>query len=99
MAREMIDSLFTIFEATGTGPRKGEQLSQYAERVLREAPGMSTQDYSFVMECILKEEYGHGLSYKEMCALANYYSDVMVTVGMGLTFSQKIKLRYIRCII
>ena len=51
------------------------------------------------MKCIEKEEFGHGLNFTELSALAEFLSDVTVTVYTGLTPMQKLKLRYIKHII
>lgn len=99
LARYLDDCIFTIFSAVGIGPDKGELPHDFAERLKREYGGISTVDPEYVMKCIEKEEFGHGLNFTELSALAEFLSDVTVTVYTGLTPMQKLKLRYIKHII
>ena len=98
-AQYLIDSLFRIFEAVEIGPERGEQLSEFAERLNTEYKGLSTEDPAEVMRCILKEEYGHGLSFKEMNTLASYLEDSIKTIYAGLTRRERIKFRFFKHII
>lgn len=99
LAKAIIKSLFEVLDAGGIGPKKGEQLSEYAVRIEKENPGISVQNHRDVMELVTREMYGHGLIFGEMCILADYYSDVMVSVYTGLPLSKKIKYRYFKRII
>ena len=98
-AKYLIDSLFRIFDTFGIGPEKGEQLSEFGARLSKEYPGLSSVEPEEVMRCILKEEYGHGLTYTEMYALSSYLEDTVKTVYTGLSRTEKIKYRYIKHII
>lgn len=93
-ASEMIRSMFTILNAAGLGPKKGELLSEYGSRMDREFGDISGHRTSEIAGIVTKSEYGNGLSFKEMCALAEYYTDITVSVYTGLSFGRKIKLRY-----
>ena len=98
-AKYLIDSLLLIFGTVGIGPETGEQLSEFGERLKREYPGLSREDPQAVMECILKEEFGHGLTFGETTILANYLEDSIKAVYMGLSRREKIKYRYFKRII
>ncbi len=98
-AKYLIDSLFMIFDTFEIGPEKGEQLSEFAARLRREYVGLSSVDPEEVMRCVLKEEYGHGLTYTETYTLASYLEDVIKTVYTGLSRTDKIKYRYIKHVI
>lgn len=98
-AKYLIDSLFTVFEAVDIGPEKGEQLSEFARRLSEDYFGLSTKDPGEVMECVLKEEFGHGLTFGETELLATYVDDVLRTIYAGMTWREKIKYRYIKRII
>ncbi|MBE6562213.1 MAG: hypothetical protein E7660_00585 [Ruminococcaceae bacterium] len=99
LARYINDCIFTIFEAVGIGPEKGELLSEFGIRLQREYGNLSTEDPVHVMACISKEEFGHGLSFTELSSVAEYLSDIMASVYSGLTPIQKLRLRYFRRII
>ncbi len=99
LTRYLNDCIFTILEAVDIGPDKGELLSEFGERLKKEYGNLSTEDPVFVMDCIRKEEFGHGLSYTELCAVAEYLSDIMVSVYSGLSLGRKLKLRYFKRII
>ena len=98
-AKYLIDSLFKIFETVNIGPNRGEQLSEFAERLGTDYRGLSTEDPHEVMRCVLKEEFGHGLTLGEMSTLASYLEDVVRTVYAGLTWRERVRYRYIRHII
>ena len=98
-AKYLIDSLFLIFRTIGIGPEQGEQLSEFADRLARDYPGLSREDPRVVMECVLKEEYGHGLTFGETSSLATYLEDTIKSVYMGLTRREKIRYRYLKRII
>ncbi len=99
LTRYLNDCIFDIFDAVGIGPMKGELLEDFALRLQREYSNLSTEDPVFVMDCIRKEEFGHGLNYTELCAVAEYLSDIMVSVYSGLSLGRKITLRYFKRII
>ncbi len=99
LTRYLNDCIFEIFSAVGIGPKQGELLMEFGERLKKEYGNLSTEDPVFVMSCISKEEFGHGLNYTELCSVAEYLSDVMVSVYSGLTLAQKIDLRYFKRII
>lgn len=99
MTRYINDCIFDIFKAVGIGPMQGELLEEFGVRLKNEYGNLSTEDPVFVMACINKEEFGHGLNYTELCSVAEYLSDVMVSVYSGLTPMQKLRLRYFKRII
>lgn len=99
IARRLDDCIFEIFKAVGIGPEKGELLEEFGKRLEKEYRDLSTLDPVYIMNCVQKEEFGHGLRFTELSDLAEYLSDIMVTVYTGLTPMQKFKLRYIRHII
>ena len=98
-ARYLIDSAFTILDAADLRPAKGEQLSEFASRLETEYKGITKQDIFEVMRCVLKEEYGHGLTQEEMVTLASFLEDVIFAVYLGMTKFERIKYRYILRII
>ncbi len=99
LSRSLIDSMLTIFEKTGIGPRTGEQPFEFGERLGREYRGMSNVDPGEVMNSVVKEEFGHGLTYTELAQLAEYLNDSIHSVYCGLSLKDKIKFRYFMRII
>ncbi len=99
LARQMHDCLDSIFEAIGAPPNKGELPEEYGERLSQLYGGLSAVNPSDVIKAIQKAEFGHGMSYDEMCMCADYMEDVINAVYAGLSPIQKLKLRYIRRII
>lgn len=98
-AEYLIDSIFKVFAAADLGPAKGEQLSELASRLETDYNGISKQDINEVMELILKEEYGHGLTEDEAATLASFLDEVIFAVYLGMTRLERIKYRYILRII
>jgi len=98
-AKYLIDTLFRLFKELDIGPEKGEQLSEFAKRLTEEYGGLSSEDPNEVMRCVLKEEFGHGLTYGEMSCLASYLEDAMRSIYAGLTKTERLKYRYIKRII
>ena len=98
-AKYLIDTLFKLFETFEIGPEKGEQLSEFAARLRRDYIGLSSVDPEEAMRCVLKEEFGHGLTYTETYTLASYLEDTVKTIYTGLSRTDRIKYRYIKHII
>ncbi|MBQ7714850.1 MAG: hypothetical protein IJT70_03160 [Clostridia bacterium] len=99
LAKDLIDDLLTILQKTGIGPRTGEQPCEFGERLNREYRGMSNVDPEEVMRSVVKEEFGHGLTYTELAQLAEYLNDSIHSVYRGLSLKDKIKFRYFKRII
>ncbi len=99
LAKNMNDAIFTIFNAIGCAPEKGELMSDYAIRMKREYGDLSRVDVVSVMNSFQKAEFAHGLTLGELSEEADYLSDIISSVYGGLTLPQKIRLRYFRRII
>ena len=99
IARSLDDQIIAIFAAIGAGPEKGELSRDYGKRISENYGNLSNINAAEVFDIIQKEEFGGGLDFAEMCTLAEYLADITVSVYAGLSFPQKIILRYIKRII
>ncbi len=95
-ARALNDQILDIFIEIGAGPESGEVSSEYGERIKQNYGNLSKEDPCEVFRIIQKEEFGDGISYAEMCVLAEYLAEITVSVYAGLSFTQKIVKRYIK---
>ena len=71
----------------------------FAARVSREYPNLSTENFIEVMSYIQKEEFGHGLTARESEICGEYLSDLIASVYAGLSLFQRIRVRYIKRIL
>ncbi|MBQ8474233.1 MAG: hypothetical protein IJ499_01055, partial [Clostridia bacterium] len=96
MARRLDDQIIEIFIALGAGPENGEVSSTYAKRIAANYKDLSHISAEEVFAIIQKEEFGHGLTFSEMSTIAESLSDITASVYAGLSWHQKIVLRYIK---
>lgn len=99
MARSIDDQIIEIFSAIGAAPEKGELSRDYGKRIKDSYGDLSNIDPREVFDIIQKEEFGDGLTYPELCVIAEYLADLTVSVYAGLNPMQKIVLRYIKRIV
>lgn len=97
--RFLIDNIFMILKNTGVGPEKGELLSEFAERITGDFSGISTKDPVHIMNCIRRSEFGGALSFAELSDLAEFTSDITVSLYSGLSPLKKLQLRYLKHVI
>lgn len=96
MARRLDDQIIDIFAAIGASPENGELSSEYAKRLQANYTDLSHISPVTVFAIIQKEEFGHGLTFDEMSTIAEYLADITASVYAGLSWHQKIILRYIK---
>ena len=96
IARALNDQILDIFIEIGAGPESGEVSREYGERIKQNYGNLSKEDPCEVFRIIQKEEFGDGITYEEMCTLAEYLAEITVSVYAGLSFTQKMIKRYIK---
>lgn len=98
-ARSITDAVLDILEGLGVGKRAGELPTEYAVRVSEDYSDISKHRFTDIMDIIEKEEFGGKLSYRELCTLAEYLSDIVSSVYAGLPAADRFRMRYIKNII
>ena len=96
LARKLNDAILMVFDRLGMPPEQGELSSAYAVRIAEEYGDLSRHDIADVLPLIEKEEFGHGLSYRELRTLAEYLEDMSTAVYTGLSLPQRFWMRCIR---
>ena len=94
-ARAIIDCLFAVFWGLGRPNELGEQPVEYAERLSEEFGSLSNYSLTQIMEIIEREEFGGTLSWQELHILGKYMEDVTRGAYAGLSWRQKIRMRYL----
>ncbi|MGN1410578.1 MAG: transglutaminase family protein [Eubacteriales bacterium] len=98
-ARAITDCIFDILSALGMPPETGELPSEYALRVDAEYSDISRHKITDVMGIIEKEEFGGQLTFRELCTLAEYLSEIQSSVYSSLPAAEKLRMRYIMNVI
>ncbi|MGN1346831.1 MAG: transglutaminase domain-containing protein [Eubacteriales bacterium] len=93
-AREITDCVFAIFDALGCPHETGELPTEYALRLDADYGNLSKHRIVDVMSLIEKEEFGGTLTFRELCVLAEYLSEILGSVYAGLPAMQKLRMRY-----
>ncbi|MBQ3527403.1 MAG: transglutaminase domain-containing protein [Clostridia bacterium] len=96
VTRKITDYILEIYDTIGCGPRPGELQREFAARMKEDYGNLSGIDVMLVIEYMEKEEFGHGLSYSELHAMAEYLEDIIASVYSGLNIWQKIYYRYFK---
>lgn len=97
VARRLNDAILTVFERLGMPPEQGELSSAYAVRIAEEYGDLSRHAITEILPLIEKEEFGHGLTYRELRTLAEYLEDMSTAVYTGLSLPRRFWMRCIRC--
>lgn len=97
VARRLNDAILAVFERLGLPPEQGELSSAYAVRIAEEYGELSRHDITEILPLIEKEEFGHGLTYRELRTLAEYLEDMSTAVYTGLSLPRRFWMRCIRC--
>lgn len=93
-ARDITDCIFDVFDGLGCPHETGELPSEYAIRIESDYADISKHRTTEVMAVIEKEEFGGTLSFRELCVLAEYLSEIISSIYVGLPLSQKLRMRY-----
>lgn len=95
-AREMCHGIFAIFKALGEEPATGELSDEYAKRLDETFGSVSPIKPREMLDYVQKEEFGDGLTRRELSLLAEYYRDLTTSIYSGLGRFNKIRFRYIK---
>lgn len=96
LAKKINDFILSLYSALGVPPETGELPSEYASRLSKDFATLSRHDLTHIVTIIEKEEFGYGLTYKELYTLADYLNDITHAAYSGLSPLQKLKMRYIK---
>ena len=96
VTRRITDYILEIYDTIGCGPRPGELQREFAARMKEDYGNLSGIDVSLIIEYMEKEEFGHGLTYSELHAMAEYLEDIIASIYSGLNIWQKIYYRYFK---
>ncbi len=94
LTRDLTDDLFELLESIGAGPEPGELTRGYGERLARDYGHLSSVSPVEVMRAVQKEEFGHGVSYEELCAIAVYTDEAAKGIWKGLSRRDRFVFRY-----
>lgn len=95
-AREMCYGIFALFKALGEEPAKGELSDGYARRLDDTFGSVSLIKPREMLDYVQKEEFGDGLTRRELSLLAEYYRDLTTNIYSGLGRFNKFRFRYIK---
>ena len=95
-ARLINDAILSLYSALGVPPETGELPSEYARRLSETYSTLSGHDLSYIIAVMEKEEFGYGLTYRELYNLSDYLSDISHAVYSGLNPFEKINFRYFK---
>ena len=108
LALEMVDAITTLLSLYDLSPKPGEFREAYADRLNAEfvtvpaegkKPRVSEHplpNLYEVMDGMAAEEFGHGMSIREMKQTAAFYLFLHDEVRRRLAFPERFKLRYIK---
>ncbi len=95
-AKQLNDWILDIFTLIGCEPQQGELPAEFVERIRQDYGDLSKVDVGDVIHAMQKEEFGHGLTFDEQNALAEYLEDIVSSIYAGMSPWQKIVNRYFR---
>lgn len=95
-ARDMCYGIFALFKALGEEPAAGELSDAYAERLDETFGSASPIKPREMLDYVQKEEFGDGLTRRELSLLAEYYRDLTTNIYNGLGRFNKIRFRYVK---
>ncbi|MCD7775982.1 MAG: transglutaminase-like domain-containing protein [Firmicutes bacterium] len=95
-AYEMSHGVFELYKLLGFEPKVGELSDEYATRVAEALGDASKRTPAEILGYIAKEEFGYGMSRRELAFLAEYYRDLTSAVYDGLGFRNKFVFRYVK---
>jgi len=98
-ARVLNDAILRIYAELGCPPEAGELSTEYAERIKAEYGELSRTEPKEILDLIAKAEFGPGLSYPELCTLAEYLDEFSTAVYRGLRAPRRFWMRCIRCVV
>lgn len=94
-ARAITDCIFDIFGGLGCSPETGELPSEYAVRIDEDYTDISKHKITDIMTIIEKEEFGGSITFRELCRLAEYLSEIQSSIYAALPAGQKLRMRYL----
>ncbi len=95
-AKQLNDWILDIFALIGCEPQQGELPDEFVQRIREDYGDLSKVDIGDVIYAMQKEEFGHGLTFDEQNALAEYLEDIISSIYAGMSPWQKIVNRYFR---
>lgn len=98
-ASELIKGIFDVYAALDLLPATGELAPEYTARLFESIGDASDITPEMLFEAITKEEFGYGMSRRELARASQYYSDLLTSVYNGLGYRDRFRLRYIKRII
>lgn len=98
-ARAITDCIFDIFGGLGCPPETGELPTEYAQRIDEDYTDISKHKITEIMAIIEKEEFGGTVTYRELCRLAEYLSEIQSSIYAALPVGQKLRMRYLMNVI
>lgn len=98
-ASELIKGIFDIYAVLDLLPQKGELSPEYTVRLAETIGDASEITPEMLFDAITKEEFGYGMSRRELARTSAYYSDLISSVYDGLGHRDRFRLRYIKRII
>ncbi len=93
-ARNITDCIFDVLDGLGCPHETGELPTEYALRIDSDYTDISRHKITDIMEIIEKEEFGGTLTFRELCSLAEYLSEITSSIYAGLPAGQKLRMRY-----
>ncbi len=98
-ASELISGIFAVYGALDLHPETGELSPEYASRLAESIGDASDITPEMTLEAISKEEFGHGVSRRELALLSQYYGDLTRSVYDGLGGLDRFRFRYVMRIV
>jgi len=95
-AKQLNDWILDVFTLIGCEPQPGELPDEFVARMREDYGDLSKVDIGDVIYAMQKEEFGHGLTFDEQNALAEYLEDAISSIYAGMNPWQKIVNRYFR---
>ena len=95
-AKQLNDWILDIFALIGCEPQQGELPEEFVQRIREDYGDLSKVDIGDVIYAMQKEEFGHGLTFDEQNALAEYLEDIVSSIYAGMSPWQKLVNRYFR---
>lgn len=98
-ASALIGGIFAVYGALDVLPLTGELAPEYTARLAEKIGDASAVNPESLFDAITKEEFGYGMSRRELARTAQYYSELVTSVYEGLGMRDRFRLRYVKRII
>ncbi len=98
-ASELIKGIFSVYGALDLHPEVGELSPEYAERLADAIGDASDITPEMLLDAVSKEEFGHGMTRRELALVSEYYSDLTKSVYDGLGHRDRFSFRYVKRIV